>query len=95
MNTAIQPKLNETKAVCQCGVEYTILSVAETMRLDICAACHPFYTGQQRFVDTEGRIERFKNKFGTAAAALKTRKKLDKKQEAPTGPPVAVSAKSE
>lgn len=75
MNTAIQPKLLETRATCACGATYTILSESETLRLDICAACHPFYTGQQRYVDTEGRIEKFKTKFGSASQAIARNKK--------------------
>jgi large subunit ribosomal protein L31 len=70
MNAAIQPKLNEIQATCACGASYTVLSVSDGLRLDICAACHPFYTGQQRYVDTEGRIEKFKTKFGSASQAI-------------------------
>lgn len=88
MNTAIQPKLNETQAHCACGATFTILSVTEDLRLDICEACHPFYTGQQRYVDTEGRIEKFKTKFGSASAAIARAKK----KKAPEGEAPAVTA---
>jgi large subunit ribosomal protein L31 len=88
MRAAIQPKLNEIKATCACGAEYELLSTVETLRLDICANCHPFFTGQQRFVDTEGRIDKFRTKFGTnAAEALRARAKA-KKGKVETAPKV-------
>ena len=84
MNTAIQPKLTETLATCACGANYTILSTSDTLRLDICAACHPFYTGQQRYVDTEGRIEKFKTKFGSASQAIARNKAKKQKPQGPS-----------
>ena len=63
---------------------YTILSTSDTLRLDICAACHPFYTGQQRYVDTEGRIEKFKTKFGSASQAIARNKAKKQKPQGPS-----------
>jgi large subunit ribosomal protein L31 len=80
MRAAIQPKLNEITATCACGASFELLSTVEKLRLDICSKCHPFFTGQQRFVDTEGRIDKFRTKFGSnAAEALKARFKAKKK----------------
>lgn len=95
MNAAIQPKLCETQATCACGATYSILSNTETMRLDICAACHPFYTGQQRYVDTEGRIEKFKTKFGSASAAIARNKKKKAASKPPAESPDAPSVAAE
>lgn len=94
MKAAIQPKLNEVEATCACGTTYKILSTLEDLRLEICAGCHPFFTGTQRFVDTEGRIDKFRTKFGMdASSALKARSKLKKqKQKGPEGPPAKPSA---
>jgi large subunit ribosomal protein L31 len=48
---------------CGCGAEIETLSTVEDMRVDICSKCHPFYTGEERFLDTEGRVERFNRKY--------------------------------
>lgn len=92
MRAAIQPKLNEITATCACGAEFTLLSTVDKLRLDICSNCHPFFTGQQRFVDTEGRIDKFRTKFGSnAAEALKARAKA-KKKKVEAKPTVSVAA---
>jgi large subunit ribosomal protein L31 len=54
----------EAKVTCVCGNSFTTGSVVEEIRIDICSACHPFYTGKQKVMDTEGRIDRFKKKYG-------------------------------
>jgi large subunit ribosomal protein L31 len=48
---------------CGCGHVFETTSTVEEMRVDICSKCHPFYTGEERFVDTEGRVERFNRKY--------------------------------
>jgi large subunit ribosomal protein L31 len=48
---------------CACGAEYAAGSIYETLHLDICAQCHPFFTGEAKFVDSEGRIEKFRKKY--------------------------------
>ncbi|MGD9610731.1 MAG: 50S ribosomal protein L31 [Desulfovibrionaceae bacterium] len=64
MKEGIHPKLFKAKIRCNCGYEAEILSTkgAEVL-VDICSNCHPFYTGKQRFVDTAGRIDRFRKKY--------------------------------
>jgi large subunit ribosomal protein L31 len=65
MKKDIHPKLYDTLVKCSCGNEFTTRSTAgEEMHVEICSNCHPFYTGQQRFVDSAGRIDRFKKKYG-------------------------------
>ena len=49
---------------CGCGNEFETLSTVEEIRVDICANCHPFFTGEERFVDTEGRVESFERRYG-------------------------------
>jgi len=60
MQTAIHPKWNpETKVTCACGNTFTIGSTQDTIQVEICSACHPFFTGQMKFVDTAGRVDSF------------------------------------
>jgi large subunit ribosomal protein L31 len=60
MKEGIHPKFYpEAKAVCSCGNSWVVGATAESVRTDICHACHPFFTGEQRIVDTEGQVDRF------------------------------------
>ena len=63
MRAKIHPKYVETKVTCACGENFTTRSTVKTMHVDICSACHPFYTGKQKFVDAAGRVERFEKKY--------------------------------
>ena len=80
MQTKIHPEYHETKVHCGCGNTFTTRSTRKELKVDICNQCHPFYTGKLKFVDTAGRIEKFKNKFASAGyASLKKGKKAEKK----------------
>jgi len=60
MKKGIHPKYYpDAKVTCSCGNTFTVGSTTETIRTDICSACHPFFTGEQRLVDTAGQVERF------------------------------------
>lgn len=76
MKADIHPKTQPTTYRCQCGYESQLVSAdkSDTVSVEICSQCHPFYTGQQRFVDTAGRIDRFRKKYG-GLDALKKKKK--------------------
>jgi len=63
MKQGIHPKYVETKITCGCGNSFTTRSTRPEMKVDICSSCHPFYTGKLKYVDTAGRIEKFKTKF--------------------------------
>jgi large subunit ribosomal protein L31 len=63
MKTGIHPKYVEATVTCACGNTFTVGSTKPTLRVDICSKCHPFYTGQQRLVDTAGRVERFRKRY--------------------------------
>ncbi len=63
MKAEIHPDYNETKVVCACGETFTTRSTRKSIHLDICSKCHPFYTGKQKIVDAEGRVEKFKKKY--------------------------------
>jgi large subunit ribosomal protein L31 len=70
MRKDIHPEYAETVMTCSCGSTFTTRSTAGgELRVELCSECHPFYTGQQKFVDTGGRVQRFSDKFGDAAAA--------------------------
>jgi len=68
MKKEIHPELHEVNARCACGNLFQTRSTASDIRVTLCSHCHPFYTGAQKFVDTAGRIEKFKKKFDKKAA---------------------------
>ena len=74
MKAGIHPAYHRTRVTCACGATYEMGSTRENIRVDICARCHPFYTGKQRIVDTGGRVERFRRKYGAAGAAAASAK---------------------
>jgi large subunit ribosomal protein L31 len=75
----IHPEYNEITVHCACGNSWTTRSTAKELHLDICSNCHPFFTGRQKLIDTEGRVDRFTKKFGAqTAAARKTAAKAKK-----------------
>ena len=63
MKKNIHPKYVETQVICGCGNKFVTRSTKPELKVDICSVCHPFYTGKLKFVDTAGRIEKFKSKF--------------------------------
>ncbi|MGI5832617.1 MAG: 50S ribosomal protein L31 [Thermoguttaceae bacterium] len=63
MKKNTHPNYVETKVVCGCGNTFTTRSTRPELKVDICSACHPFYTGRLKYVDTAGRIEKFRRKF--------------------------------
>jgi large subunit ribosomal protein L31 len=64
MKTGIHPQYRRCLVTCACGNTFETRSTVPAMHVEVCAKCHPFYTGQQRLVDTAGRVERFKRKYG-------------------------------
>ncbi len=65
MKQAIHPELHLITVVCACGNEFQTHSTKQDLRLEICSACHPFFTGKQKLVDSAGRVERFQRRYGT------------------------------
>jgi large subunit ribosomal protein L31 len=64
MKKGIHPKYFLATVSCACGNTFQTGSTSETLHVDICSACHPYFTGKQKLMDTAGRIERFKKKYG-------------------------------
>jgi large subunit ribosomal protein L31 len=67
----IHPKYESVAVRCACGNTFTTRSTKNELHLDICNACHPFFTGRQKLIDTEGRVERFTKRFGAQSAAAR------------------------
>ena len=64
MKTAIHPQYSEIQVTCSCGNTFTTRStVQKPLHVEVCAACHPFYTGKQKIVDTAGRVEKFRQRY--------------------------------
>ena len=91
MKPGIHPEYKVVNVHCACGTTWTTRSTkGQELRLEICSSCHPFFTGKQKLIDTEGRVERFTKRFGTqnaetrkkAAADLKAKKAAPKKKPA-------------
>ncbi len=68
MKKDLHPQLNLIEAACACGNRFQVHSTLDELRLEICGACHPFFTGKQKLVDTAGRVERFKRRYGLTGA---------------------------
>jgi large subunit ribosomal protein L31 len=64
MKAKIHPEYIEAKVHCACGNEWETHATKELLRVEVCSNCHPFFTGEQRIVDTAGRVERFKRRYG-------------------------------
>lgn len=67
MKADIHPKYQTVKVVCSCGNEFTTRStMTKDLHIEVCSACHPFYTGKQKIVDTAGRVDKFRRKYARA-----------------------------
>ena len=88
MRAGIHPQYHEVDVRCACGAAWKTRSTRKELRLEICSNCHPFFTGRQKLVDTEGRVERFTKKYGQqTVAALKARQQQARKAAAKAAAP--------
>jgi large subunit ribosomal protein L31 len=78
----IHPKWFEATVVCACGNTFKTGSTLEKLHVEICSACHPFFTGKQKFVDTEGRVEKFMTKYGTVTSKKSKKSKATEEKAA-------------
>lgn len=69
MKEGIHPEYKEAKVICACGETFMTRSTKPVLRVDICSKCHPFYTGQEKIVDVEGRVEKFRKKYAKKEAS--------------------------
>jgi large subunit ribosomal protein L31 len=63
LKEGIHPTYNEATVICACGETFTTRSTRPKIKVDICSKCHPFFTGKQKILDAEGRVEKFKKKY--------------------------------
>ena len=82
MKQGIHPDYVECTVKCTCGNTFKTRSTKSELRVDICNACHPFFTGQQKFIDTGGRVQRFADKFGSAKDMVAEREAAKKARRA-------------
>ena len=68
MKQGIHPDYQQVMVHCACGNRYHTRSTSKDIHVEICSVCHPFYTGKQRLMDTAGRVERFRQKWGNESA---------------------------
>lgn len=83
MKAAIHPQYFQAQVICACGNKFTVGSTRETIHVELCNKCHPFYTGEQRFVDSASRIQKFQNKQKAAQTfnITKVKKTEEKRQQ--------------
>lgn len=81
MKPEIHPDYQPATITCACGVAYQTRSTAGSFAVDVCAACHPFYTGRQKLMDTAGRVERFKKKYENAPKRKSKKQKAEEKAD--------------
>jgi len=83
MKKGIHPQVyNDAVVTCACGNSFTTMSTKKDIQVEICSACHPFYTGQKRYIDTEGQIDKFAKKVKAAKDSGVTVKSSKEKKEA-------------
>ncbi len=76
MKADIHPKMSEITVTCSCGQTFTTLStLTGALRIDVCDSCHPFYSGQQKIVDTTGRVEKFNQRYSMPGVSKKDKPK--------------------
>jgi large subunit ribosomal protein L31 len=83
MKDKIHPKNHLVTVTCACGNSFETLSTSSQMKVEVCSACHPFFTGTQRFVDTAGRVEKFQQKLDRQKKAAAERSAAKKSKKAP------------
>ncbi len=82
MKQGIHPEYHEVEARCACGATWRTRSTKDELRLEICSNCHPFFTGRQKLVDTEGRVERFTKKYGKVTVAARRQQENERRKKA-------------
>ena len=84
MKEGIHPEYFDVEARCACGATWKTRSTKKELHLEICSSCHPFFTGKQKLIDTEGRVERFTKKFGAQTVAGR-KEQLEQRKPKPKG----------
>jgi large subunit ribosomal protein L31 len=86
MKATIHPQYYlDAKVICSCGNTFTAGSTKQLIQVEVCSKCHPFYTGEHRFVDTKGKVEKFQKRMQVAAELKKKISSTKKKSEEKSG----------
>jgi len=93
MQTGIHPIYQEAKVVCACGNQFVTRSTLPLIKVDICSNCHPFFTGQQKLIDSAGRVEKFGKRFAKTSGKTVVREKTTQKKIATPLTKMSSSAK--
>ena len=89
MKQGIHPKYHEVEVRCACGTTWRTRSTKEELHLEICSNCHPFFTGRQKLVDTEGRVERFIKKYGEVTVAKRRQQESARRKKSAARSPAS------
>ena len=81
MKQEIHPEYHDVEVRCACGATWRTRSTKAELHLEICSNCHPFFTGRQKLVDTEGRVERFTKKFGQVTVASRKQQQAARRKK--------------
>ncbi len=81
MKKDIHPKYFETKVTCSCGNKFTTKSTMKEIQVEVCSACHPFYTGKKKVIDSTGRVDLFNRRVAAKKDTIKTKKTRVKKND--------------
>ena len=92
MKEGIHPKYHEVDVRCACGATWKTRSTKQELRLEICSQCHPFFTGRQKLIDTEGRVERFTKKYGAQTVDGRKKAEAERKKAKPGAQPASPTA---
>ena len=95
MKQGIHPDYVECTVRCTCGNTFVTRSTKPELRVDICSACHPFFTGTQKLIDTGGRVQRFADKFGSAKDMVAQREAAKKAEKAAKAAELEAAKKAE
>ena len=95
MRTGIHPDYVECKVTCSCGETFTTRSTKPELHVELCSKCHPFFTGTQKLVDSGGRVQRFADKFGNAAAAVAEKEAAAREARLKAAEEAALAAREE
>jgi large subunit ribosomal protein L31 len=93
MKQGIHPDYVEATVTCSCGNTFKTRATKPALHIELCNQCHPFYTGQQKFVDTGGRVQRFSDKFGSAASAVMEREAAEREARQKAHEEAAIAAR--
>ncbi len=95
MRSGIHPDYVECKVTCSCGETFQTRSTKPDLHVELCSKCHPFFTGTQKLVDSGGRVQRFADKFGNAAAAVAEKEAAAREARQKAAEEAALAAREE